>query len=84
MLAFLLTGEGYMQRFTEELRQKEQDLEFFVKHGPMDVHHASLLLEAMLPHLERKEDQEALRSGALRSLGARLILMNGLYRIVWG
>lgn len=62
----------------------EQDLEFFVKHGPMDVHHASLLLEAMIPRLERKEDRDALRLGAHRSLDARSILMDGLYRIVWG
>lgn len=61
----------------------EEDLEFFIKHGPMDIHHSSLLLDVMIPHLQRKEDREVLKWGALRSLNARLILMDGLYRIVW-
>ncbi|MCI0525876.1 MAG: hypothetical protein L0Y56_00280, partial [Nitrospira sp.] len=45
--------------------------------------HSSLLLDVMIPHLQRKEDREVLKWGALRSLNARLILMDGLYRIVW-
>lgn len=61
----------------------EDDLEFFVKHGPMDVHHANLLLSAMAPYLTLKEDQQALRLGTLRSLDARSILMDGLTRVVW-
>ena len=61
----------------------EDDLEFFVKHGPMDVQHANLLLSAMVPHLAHLEDRQALRFGALRSMEARSILMDGLTRVVW-
>ena len=62
----------------------EDDLEFFVKHGPMDVHHASLLLGSMIPYLGRKEDRQLLCRGARRSMDARFILMNGLYRATCG
>lgn len=63
---------------------KKEALEFFVEHGPTDVRHARLLLDSMVPHLGREEDQEAMRLGALRSMDARTILMDGLSKIVWG
>lgn len=75
---------GYLIEGFTKAGLSEEGLEFFVKHGPMDVHHADLLLEAITPHLEREEDRQALRSGALRSMDARSILMDGLCRIVWG
>ncbi len=74
---------AYLIEGFKKLGLTEEDLEFFVKHGPMDIHHSSLLLDAMVSHLQQKEDREALRSGAMRSLNARFILMDGLYRIVW-
>lgn len=62
----------------------ETDLEFFVKHGPMDLRHATLFLETLFPHLACDTDRRSLlRLGALRSLDARAILMDGLYRVVW-
>ncbi len=79
----ILTLYVYLIEGFKKAGMTEEDLEFFVKHGPMDIHHSSLLLDAMIPHLQGKEDREALRSGALRSLDARSILMDGLYRIVW-
>ena len=63
---------------------KKTDLEFFVQHGPMDILHANLLIEAMAPHLSREEDREAMRYGIIRSLDTRSVLMDGMYRVVWG
>jgi len=63
---------------------KEDILEFFIEHGPMDIQHAGLLNQAMRPHLKNEEDPRALCTGALRSLDARSILMDGMFRSVWG
>ena len=62
---------------------KEESLEFFVRHGPMDVHHADLILSAMLPRLQKESDRKAFQLGVTRSLDARSILMDGLTRITW-
>ena len=62
---------------------KEDDLEFFIKHGPMDVNHANLLLESIFSHLGAGDNRGKLIDGARRSLNARFILMDGLYREVF-
>lgn len=62
---------------------KEADLEFFIRHGPMDVQHADLLLQSIIPQLTAEADRKAFRWGALRSMDARHGLMNGLYRTLW-
>lgn len=60
----------------------DDDLEFFIKHGPMDVHHASMLADAVIPHLESDADRRDFRYGVLRSLDARSVLMDGMGRVL--
>jgi pyrroloquinoline-quinone synthase len=62
---------------------EEDDIEFFVRHGPMDVHHADLLIGSLTSQLHDDKDREALQAGARRSMDARFILMDGLYRVVF-
>ncbi len=62
---------------------REKDLEFFVEHGPMDIHHAHLLIDAMSPHLGDLPDRKAFREGIIRSLDARYILMDGMLKLIW-
>jgi len=58
-------------------------LEIFTSHVTMDVEHARIMMEAVAPYAEDDEGQWRVREGAMRSLDARSIMLDGLYRAVF-
>jgi pyrroloquinoline-quinone synthase len=59
-------------------------LEIFTSHVTMDVTHARIMMDAIAPYAEDEEGREKVREGAIRSLDARSVMLNGLYRAVYG
>ena len=74
-------------RLTEGLKKSadvtEDDLEIFTSHVTMDVTHARIMMESIAPYAEDEEGQRKVREGAVRSLDARSIMLDGLYRAVF-
>lgn len=74
-------------RLSEGLKKSaevaEDDLEIFTSHVTMDVTHARIMMEAIAPYAEDEKGQKRVREGALRSLDARSIMLDGLYRTVF-
>ncbi len=62
----------------------EEALEIFTSHVTMDVTHARIMMDAIAPYAEDKEGQQKVREGAMRSLDARSVMLDGLYREVYG
>jgi pyrroloquinoline-quinone synthase len=50
----------------------------------MDVTHARIMMEAVAPYAEDEEGQKRVREGAMRSLDARSVMLDGLYKVVYG
>src|SRR5918998_1541376 len=75
-------------RLTEGLKRSaglpEDALEIFTSHVTMDVTHARIMMDAVAPYAEDEEGQQKVREGAMRSLDARSIMLDGLYRAVYG
>jgi pyrroloquinoline-quinone synthase len=61
----------------------DEAIEIFTSHVTMDVEHARIMMEAVAPYVEDEEGQTLVRHGALRSLDARSVMMDGLYRAVY-
>jgi pyrroloquinoline-quinone synthase len=49
----------------------------------MDVTHARIMMDAIAPYAEDEEGQRKVREGALRSLDARSVMLDGLYKAVY-
>jgi pyrroloquinoline-quinone synthase len=62
----------------------DEALEIFTSHVTMDVAHARIMMEAVAPHAEDEEGQKRVREGAMRSLDARSVMFDGLYKAVYG
>lgn len=62
----------------------EEALEIFTSHVTMDVTHARIMMDAIAPYAEDEEGQQKVREGATRSLDARSVMLDGLYREVYG
>jgi pyrroloquinoline-quinone synthase len=62
----------------------EDALEIFTSHVTMDVTHARIMMEAVAPYAESEEGQKRVREGTLRSLDARSVMLDGLYKAVYG
>jgi pyrroloquinoline-quinone synthase len=62
----------------------EVALEIFTSHVTMDVTHARIMMEAVAPYAEDEEGQKRVREGAVRSLDARSVMLDGLYKVVYG
>jgi pyrroloquinoline-quinone synthase len=62
----------------------EEALEIFTSHVTMDVTHARIMMEAIVPYTEDEEGQKKVREGAMRSLDARSVMLDGLYKVVYG
>ncbi len=62
----------------------DEALEIFTSHVTMDVTHARIMMEAIAPYAATEEDQEKVREGAMRSLDARSVMLDGLYKAVYG
>lgn len=75
-------------RLSEGLRKaaglSEEALEIFTSHVTMDVEHARIMMEAVAPYAESEEGQARVREGAMRSLDARSVMLDGLYKAVYG
>lgn len=61
----------------------DEALEIFTSHVTMDVTHARIMMEAIAPYAEDEEGQNRVREGALRSLDARCVMLDGLYKAVY-
>ena len=58
-------------------------LEIFTSHVTMDVTHARIMMDAIAPYAEDEEGRKKVREGAMRSLDARSVMLDGLYRAVY-
>jgi pyrroloquinoline-quinone synthase len=72
-------GEG-IKRTTD---LTDADIEIFNSHVTMDVEHARIMMDAIAPYAETEEGQRLVREGAMRSLDARSVMFDGLYRAVY-
>jgi pyrroloquinoline-quinone synthase len=61
----------------------DDDLEIFISHVTMDVEHARIMMDATEPYVRDEEGQRRVREGAMRSLDARGVMLDGLYRAVY-
>ena len=61
----------------------DEALEIFTSHVTMDVTHARIMMEAVVPYVGDEEGQRRVREGAMRSLDARSVMLDGLYRAVY-
>ena len=61
----------------------EAALEIFTSHVTMDVTHARIMMDAIAPYATSEEGQRRVRKGAMRSLDARSVMLDGLYRAVY-
>ncbi|HLM78191.1 MAG TPA: iron-containing redox enzyme family protein [Rubrobacteraceae bacterium] len=75
-------------RLSEGLKKvtglSDDALEIFTSHVTMDVTHARIMMEAIAPYTEDEEGQKKVREGAMRSLDARAVMLDGLYKVVYG
>lgn len=62
----------------------DEALEIFTSHVTMDVTHAQIMMNAIAPYARDEEGQRRVREGAMRSLDARSVMLDGLYRAVYG
>lgn len=74
-------------RLSEGLKKSaglpDEALEIFTSHVTMDVTHARIMMDAIAPYTEDEEGQRRVREGAMRSLDARSVMLDGLYRAVY-
>ncbi len=74
-------------RLTEGLKKatdiSDEALEIFTSHVTMDVTHARIMMDAIAPYTEDEEGQRKVREGAMRSLDARSVMLDGLYKAVY-
>jgi pyrroloquinoline-quinone synthase len=74
-------------RLTEGLKRSaglpDEALEIFTSHVTMDVEHARIMMDAAVPYTGDEEGQRRVREGAVRSLDARSVMLDGLYRAVY-
>ena len=61
----------------------DEALEIFTSHVTMDVTHARIMMDAIAPYAGDEEGQSMVREGALRSLDARCVMLDGLYKAVY-
>jgi pyrroloquinoline-quinone synthase len=75
-------------RLTEGLKKAtdlpDEALEIFTSHVTMDVTHARIMMGAIAPYTETEEGRKKVREGAMRSLDARSVMLDGLYKTVYG
>ena len=62
----------------------DEALEIFTSHVTMDVIHARIMMEAIAPYAGSEEGQDKVREGTMRSLDARSVMLDGLYKAVYG
>jgi pyrroloquinoline-quinone synthase len=74
-------------RLTEGLKKSaglpDDALEIFTSHVTMDVEHARIMMDAVALYAEEEEGQRRVQEGAMRSLDARSVMLDGLYKAVY-
>jgi pyrroloquinoline-quinone synthase len=74
-------------RLTEGLKRSaglpDEALEIFTSHVTMDVTHARIMMDAVAPYAADEGGQRRVWEGAMRSLDARSVMLDGLYRAVY-
>ena len=74
-------------RLSEGLKKSaglpDEALEIFTSHVTMDVIHARIMMVAVAPYAEDEEGQRRVWEGAMRSLDARSVMLDGLYKAVY-
>jgi pyrroloquinoline-quinone synthase len=74
-------------RLTEGLKRSaglpDEALEIFTSHVTMDVEHARIMMDAVAPYAGDEGGQKKVREGAMRSLDARSVMLDGLYKAVY-
>jgi pyrroloquinoline-quinone synthase len=74
-------------RLSEGLKKSaglpDEALEIFTSHVTMDVTHARIMMDALAPYAEDEEGQRRVREGAMRSLDARSVMLDGVYKAVY-
>lgn len=75
-------------RLTEGLKKAtdlaDEDLEIFTSHVTMDVTHARIMMDAISSYTGDQEGQKVVREGTMLSLDARSVMLDGLYKAVYG
>lgn len=59
-------------------------LQLFISHVELDVEHSQLIEDALLPHLDNKDNQEKFSKGLKINMDARKVFHTGLFREVFG
>ncbi len=72
-----------VEGFRRNTRLPEKEMEYFLMHIEEDVAHAKLFNEAIAHYAPDAEGQGKVRQGTLKSLEARKIFWDGLYRVVF-
>ena len=62
---------------------KEDDLELFVGHVELDIEHANMIEQSVLPYLDDEQNQQRFMQGVNINMDARRVLYAGLYREVF-
>ncbi len=58
----------------------DDDLQLFIEHIDLDVHHSHIVEEAILPYLDSQINRDSLWRGIELNLNARIVQLNGLQR----
>lgn len=62
----------------------EDDLELFVSHIGIDEHHSQMMRDVLAPYAETADGRARIRAGVKTNLDARRVMMQGLFREVFG
>jgi len=62
---------------------KEEDLELFSGHVELDIEHANMIEQSVLPHLNNEENQKRFTQGISINMQSRRVLHAGLYREIF-
>tara|TARA_R110002074_G_scaffold340837_1_gene511325 strand:+ start:851 stop:1537 length:687 start_codon:yes stop_codon:yes gene_type:complete len=63
---------------------KEKDLELFTGHIELDVEHANMIEQSVVPYLDNEQNQERFNQGITLNMEARRVFHAGLYREIFG
>ena len=61
----------------------DDDLQLFIEHIDLDVHHSHIVENAILPYLDSQINRDSLWRGIELNLNARIVQLNGLQREIF-
>lgn len=78
----------YYQSLLDALRTipevTDDDLQLFIEHIVLDIEHSGMVEQALMPYAADPEAQAQIRHGVFLNLNARLVLLGGLQREMFG